>query len=480
MYNMDEKGFSLGTMTKQHRVFTKEAIKKGRIKGHSQDSNREWITIIATICADSIWCPLAIIFAGKSEKLQDSWVDSVELGRHNASFSTSPNGWTSDKLGVAWLEDVFNPATKAKARNGRDWRLLFIDGHGSHVTMKFLNWCQKHSVLLAIYPLHSTHRLQPLDVSLFAPLATFYTQQLETFIHQSQGLSGLGKRDFFDLFWPAYINTFTAANIASGWLKTGLYPFDSELVISQLTKHSKDNKDEPERPGSNQSSGSSALSQINLAEVRKLVVVAANQLESKKQRKLQNTVMSLQSQVTFLQNENAGLKATVFHKQKRRKRGKKLIEEFRGQEGQAALFLSPSKIQVVRDLEARREQAKLDEQASKQLTKDDRKAKKVAKQEETERNRQQRQQLKEERLAMETAKKATKATAKEANNASKQLDNDLQLSTKKPENQQRLIPISLPLPTLRNIDEDAGPSYPASQRPARTKRTPAHLEGFQL
>jgi hypothetical protein len=52
MYNMDEKGFSLGTMTKQHRIFTKEAVKGGRIKGFSHDGNREWITILATICAD--------------------------------------------------------------------------------------------------------------------------------------------------------------------------------------------------------------------------------------------------------------------------------------------------------------------------------------------------------------------------------------------------------------------------------------------
>jgi hypothetical protein len=172
---MDEKGFSLGTMTKQYRVFTKEAVTKKRVLGYAHDGNREWITILATICADGSWCPLAIIFAGKTPYLQTSWVDDVELGRHNASFSTSPNGWTNDKLGVAWLEEVFDKATKAKARNGRDWRLLFIDGYGSHVTMKFLNWCDKHHVLLAIYPPHSTHRLQPLDVSLFSPLATFYT-----------------------------------------------------------------------------------------------------------------------------------------------------------------------------------------------------------------------------------------------------------------------------------------------------------------
>jgi hypothetical protein len=58
------------------------------------------------------------------------------------------------------------------------------------------------------------------------------------------------------------------------------------------------------------------------------------------------------------------------HDRKKKKRKKKLMEEFRAEEGQGALFLSPLKIQAVRDLNACREQAKLDEQAAKQLTKD--------------------------------------------------------------------------------------------------------------
>ena len=63
----------------------------------------------------------------------------------------------------------------------------------------------------------------------------------------------------------------------------------------------------------------------------------------------------------------------MFYKKKRRKRSKKLIEEYRSKEGHTALFMLPLKIQAVRDLKVRREQAKVDEQASKQLAKDERK-----------------------------------------------------------------------------------------------------------
>jgi hypothetical protein len=72
-----------------------------------------------------------------------------------------------------WLEYIFDRHTKAKAGNYR--RLFIVDGHNSHVNMRFINYCDQYRILLAILPPHSTHRLQLLDVSLFGPLAQYYT-----------------------------------------------------------------------------------------------------------------------------------------------------------------------------------------------------------------------------------------------------------------------------------------------------------------
>jgi hypothetical protein len=119
-----------------------------------------------------------------------------------------------------------------------------------------------------------------------------------------------------------------------------------------------------------------------MRQLRTLVVAVANEVDSTKQRKLENTIFHLQDKVISLQKENTGLWATVNHEKKKRKRKKKLMEEFRAEEGQGVLFLSPSKIQAVRDLDARREQAKVDEQATKQLAKDQQQQDKIVKQQE--------------------------------------------------------------------------------------------------
>jgi hypothetical protein len=467
-------------MKKHHRIFNKDAVQKKRVLGSNQPGIREWITILATICADDSWLPPAIIFAGKTGNIQTTWVEDVELGQHQACFGSSPNGWTNDKLGLAWLKQVFDKHTKKKASNGREWRLLLVDGHGSHINMNFLDWCEKHHILVAVYPPHTTHRLQPLDVSLFAPLATYYSNSLEEFTQQTASISGLGKRDFFSLFWPAYTKAFTPSNIASGWRKTGLFPFDPEVVLSKLTSNKDSTKDELMRPSSKQSSGSSALSSISLRAVRKLVLEVSNDQRSKQVRKLENTIYHLNSKIAILTRENKNLTYTVKHEKKRRKRGKALIPQFRALEGEGAIFFSPTKIQQARQLEAQREAKKEAEQAAKQVAKEEQQQIKIAKQEEAIQKKQHREEQRVKKQADQAIAKAQKEQSKHTQKANQQLDNEYQASVKKPKRQKHLPVAPLPPPVFHNIEVDAGPPNPASSRPTRIKRQPRHLEAYQI
>lgn len=220
MYNMDEKGFLMGHLTKSKRVFTKTLRESGALVGAAQDGSREWITIIATICGDGSTLSPGLIFRGSSGNLTDTWLEDYEPGKHPAFVAASPNGWTSDELGFEYLTKIFDRETRDKAK--RAWRLLILDGHGSHVNLKFLDWCQSNRVLVGVFPPHATHRLQPLDVSLFAPLGIYYGQELDQHMRKSEGITAITKRDFFRLFWPAYQKAFSKHNIASGWRDTGL------------------------------------------------------------------------------------------------------------------------------------------------------------------------------------------------------------------------------------------------------------------
>lgn len=128
-------------------------------------------------------------------------------------FTSSLNGWTTNEHGANWLLNIFHKETAVKAK--RVWRLLFVDGHGSHLNESFYNWCKTHRILSIVYSPHSTHRLQPLDVGMFPPLAAFYSQGLERLIRIPEGYYSITKRDFFSIFWIAFKRAFMEANITS-------------------------------------------------------------------------------------------------------------------------------------------------------------------------------------------------------------------------------------------------------------------------
>jgi DDE superfamily endonuclease len=98
--------------------------------------------------------------------------------------------------------------------------------------MKFIDFAEQNRILLAFLPPHSTHRLQPLDVGLFSPLAHFYTQEIDKLLFESQGLTHITKRHFWRLFSVAWQKAFSPSNINSAFKATGLKPWDPQRILA--------------------------------------------------------------------------------------------------------------------------------------------------------------------------------------------------------------------------------------------------------
>ena len=235
IYNVDEKGFLIGFSRTKKRIVSIEGLKSKRIAGASQDGNREFITLIASICANGSALPPSLIYQGESYDLRDTWLDEFNHSTQRAFFACSKNGWSDDSLGLQWLEHVFDRTTKEKT-SVRDRRLLIVDGHSSHVNMPFIDYADTNRILLAVFPPHSTHRLQPLDIGMFSPLATYYSQAIDRLLSESQGLVRLTKRDFWPLFYEAWEKAFHAKNVRSAWEAAGLYPLNPKRVISTIVR----------------------------------------------------------------------------------------------------------------------------------------------------------------------------------------------------------------------------------------------------
>jgi hypothetical protein len=434
MYNMDEKGFLIGRLQKTQRVFTKDLYKQGKLVGVGQDGSREWITVVATICADGTSLSPTLIYKAVSSNLRDTWLDDFEPSRQSCYFTSLPNGWTSDELGYSWLTGLFEEETAVKAK--RSWRLLFVDGHGSHVNMKFLNWCERHRILIAIYPPHSTHRLQPLDVSVFAPLAHHYSQGLDSLIRQSEGRTTMSKRDFFAIFWPAFEEAFTEKNIASAWSKTGILPFDPQKVLSIFSTADEDTsgRQSAERPAS-ASSSSTFDSPSKVKRIRTVLNSTVAGSDRKTQRtleKLGDTVLGLSAKLTLSRLQNKQLDTALRLEQRKKKRQKRVFEELRSSEGFGTLIMSPTRIQRARDLAMRREQEKEQLVRDRELRTQERTKEKARKQEKAQRKREDREVASAARKTAAAEKKAARAKEKADKMALKQFENQSSVSVRRP------------------------------------------------
>jgi hypothetical protein len=349
-YNMDKKGFMIGVLGRTKRVFSKQTwIEKG-VRAPIQDGNREWITVLASVCADGSALPPTLIYQAKNGAIRDTWVEGITSGEHPVHVVSSPSGWTNNDIGLSWIKQVFDQYTKEKCR--RSYRLLILDGHGSHVTMDFIEYCHQNRILLAIFPPHSTHTLQSLDVVMFKPLSSAYTSELAHHQQHSLGYLPIKKGDFFPLFWSAWITPFKKETILKSFEATGIWPMNANVILQRFSSTSAE--------AIRGQTDASRLSLSDWYHIERLMRSAIQDRASNEAKQLSTSLHHLQVQNDLLRHENKGLKAALSTKKKRKKHGKVLPLGHSGESHGGAVLYSPRTVQRARDraLATQREEEK--------------------------------------------------------------------------------------------------------------------------
>jgi hypothetical protein len=224
IYNFDETGFAMGITSTSKVITSREWQGKRKVV---QPGNREWVTAIECIHLDGV-LPPTIIF--KAKVFISAWCSIVP---DNWRFEVSNNGWTTDQIGISWLENSFIPYVK-KRQHGA-WSLLVMDGHGSHLTPQFDTLCMENNIVPICMPSHSSHLLQPLDVGCFGVLKHFYGQAVQDLARI--GSTDIKKLDFLHLYPTTRAATYTTSTIASSFMASGIIPYAPEVVLSKLEVH---------------------------------------------------------------------------------------------------------------------------------------------------------------------------------------------------------------------------------------------------
>jgi hypothetical protein len=124
----------------------------------------------------------------KAATIMEHWVTDLP---DDHLICVSDSGYSNDSLALEWIKH-FDKMTKNKSI-GR-WRLLLVDGHGSHETMEFAKYAEDNNIVLWALPPHTTHLLQPLDVGCLQPLKWYHGRCLDWAART--GSKDISKADF--------------------------------------------------------------------------------------------------------------------------------------------------------------------------------------------------------------------------------------------------------------------------------------------
>jgi len=119
IHNFDETGFQMGVIGSMKVITGSERRARPELV---QPGDREWVTVIQSICAAGYAIPPFIIYKGRVHI--SAWYEEADIPR-DWKLSVSENGWTNNELGVAWLKH-FDAHTKMRQVGSN--RLL-IHGH---------------------------------------------------------------------------------------------------------------------------------------------------------------------------------------------------------------------------------------------------------------------------------------------------------------------------------------------------------------
>lgn len=177
------------------------------------------VTLIACVSAIGNSVPPLYIFPRVNYK--DFMIKGAPPG---AIGSAHPSGWSNKTIFMQYLHH-FVKHVNCSLNNKV---LLILDNHESHITIEAINFAKENGIVMLTLPPHTSHKLQPLDRSVFGPYKTYYNTACADWMRCHPG-KPISIYDVAEISGIAYPLAFTPINIQSGFRVSGIWPFNENI-----------------------------------------------------------------------------------------------------------------------------------------------------------------------------------------------------------------------------------------------------------
>jgi hypothetical protein len=159
--------------------------------------------------------------------------DYIKNCEPNGVMAMQPNAWMTKWLFESWISHFISILKETTGIDERNRHLFILDGHNSHVTLEVVTLAMNSGLDIISLPSHTSHALQPLDVSCFKPFKSAFRQIRDSWTLLNKGKK-VEKSDLCEWTSQALEKSLTPKNIKSGFKKTGIWPLDDKAVTARM------------------------------------------------------------------------------------------------------------------------------------------------------------------------------------------------------------------------------------------------------
>ena len=201
--------------------------RRGSRSVHSiEPDQREHLSVLSYINASGGHIPNFYILKGIY--FREDYIANCEDG---AVMGMQPNAWMTRWLFESWISHFIECLKRGPGIDLQNRHVLILDGHNSHVTLEVVRISMESGLDIVSLPSHTSHALQPLDVSCFKSFKTAFRKIRDRWSLRNK-TKAVDKRTLCEWTSQALQTALTPKNIMSGFRATSIWPLDR-----QATKH---------------------------------------------------------------------------------------------------------------------------------------------------------------------------------------------------------------------------------------------------
>lgn len=215
IYNVDEMGIT--TVQRPDRIIAKKGIKQ---VGYVTSGERgTLVTFCFAVSASGNSIPPMFLFPRASYR---DWF--VNNGPPGSIGSANPTGWMKENDFLKFLKHFVKHARSSQEKPV----LLLLDNHESHLALQGITFCKENGVVVLSLPPHCSHKLQPLDRSVYGPLKKYINGTCDSWMRNHPGKT-MSIYDIPPIARDALPLAATPKNIQAGFAATGIFPFNKNV-----------------------------------------------------------------------------------------------------------------------------------------------------------------------------------------------------------------------------------------------------------